>query len=198
MVDEARVLEFNKKVKGYKEQFQRLSMQKDVKEENLKRSLEEASKALGVEVTEDNVEQILKEYTEKVNSQMENGEAIFNRINGQNEQNVQNETVQQTPVQQTPVQQAPVQQAPMNQFQQAQMNQFQQNQMNQMNQMNQSTPVQETPVQNNEQQDSVFSQWNMGNAMNPFNNGAANNNPFGGNQMFGSLNNGIPSGQNII
>ena len=192
MVDEARVLEFNKKVKGYKEQFQRLSMQKDVKEENLKRSLEEASKALGVEVTEDNVEQILKEYTEKVNSQMENGEAIFNRINGKSEQsvqNVQNETVQQTPVQQTPVQQAP-------------MNQFQQNQMNQNVQQ---TPVQQAfipnqqaPVQNNEQQDSVFSQWNMGNAMSPFNNGAANSNPFGGNQMFGSLNNGIPSGQNII
>ena len=196
MVDEARVLEFNKKVKGYKEQFQRLSMQKDVKEENLKRSLEEASKALGVEVTEENVEQILKEYTEKVNSQMENGEAIFNRINGKSEasvQSVQNESVQQTPVQQTPVQQAP-----MNQFQQAQMNQFQQNQMNQMNQMNQTTPVQQAPVQNNEQQDSVFSQWNMGSAMSPFNNGAANNNPFGGNQMFGSLNNGIPSGQNII
>ena len=186
MVDEARALEFNKKAKGYKEQYQRLSMQKDVKEENLKRSLEEASKALGVEVTEDNVEQILKEYTEKVNSQMENGEAIFNRINGQN---VQNETVQQTPVQQ-----APVQQTPMNQFQQ-----------NQMNQNVQQTPVQQAfipnqqaPVQNNEQQDSVFSQWNMGSAMSPFNNGAANNNPFGGNQMFGSLNNGIPSGQNII
>lgn len=96
------VKQFNATLSTYKEKASKLNAKLEFNQSELKKKCEALSKELGVEVTEENVEQIYNEYVAKIQQSLETGKNILSKIidSERQAQAVSNQSVDHTNVQQ--------------------------------------------------------------------------------------------------
>lgn len=94
-MDIARINEYNAKLKAAKEQSSKLKSEIEYSTRELNRLCAELSQSLGEEVNINNIEEVYKRETEKIEKTLQVGEEILGRITG-------------NPVNSAPVSQAPV------------------------------------------------------------------------------------------
>jgi hypothetical protein len=79
-LDPEQIKQYNKSVETYREQARTLSVQIDMSEKEIVRLCSELSAELGEEVNKDNVETVASRIVQQYQTSLENGTAIFNRI----------------------------------------------------------------------------------------------------------------------
>lgn len=79
-VTRERVREYNNNLNHYKEMYANLNAEKKLLTEQLETGCKELSQRLGIEVTLDNLDQVIDQKTDEMSRMLENGEAIINRI----------------------------------------------------------------------------------------------------------------------
>lgn len=79
-VDIAQVKQYNNLLKQYKDQATKISAEIEFNSKELNNLCSELSAELGIEVTPDNIEQVYNERVAKINSTLQSGMEILNRI----------------------------------------------------------------------------------------------------------------------
>lgn len=79
-IDVARIKQYNNRVTECKQKVAQDRAEIEVSRREIKRLCSELSEELGIEVNEQNIEQIYNEHVQNIMTQVENGEAILNRI----------------------------------------------------------------------------------------------------------------------
>lgn len=79
-IDLEQVKQYNSSLRVYKDKASNLRAQIEYAEQELKTLCDELSKELGFEVTKDNLEEVYNQQVEKINSTLQSGKAVLNKI----------------------------------------------------------------------------------------------------------------------